>query len=53
LIGTVSENPFEGAANDVPISTIAKGVEIDLRQLLDEDFKIIPEQSPEENIVQM
>ena len=30
-IGTVGENPFEGSANDVPISTIARGIEIDLR----------------------
>lgn len=52
-IGTVGENPFEGSANDVPISTISRGIEIDLRQLLDEDSKIIPKQFPEENNVQM
>ncbi len=52
-IGTVGENPFEGSANDVPISTIARGIEIDLRQLLDEDHKIIPKQFPEEYNVQM
>ncbi len=52
-IGTVGENPFEGSANDVPISTIARGIEIDLRQLLDEDSKIIPKQFPEEYSVQM
>jgi putative membrane protein len=26
------ENLFEGTTNDVPISTIARGIEIDLRQ---------------------
>ena len=52
-IGTVGENPFEGSANDVPISTISRGIEIDLRQLLDEDSKMIPKQFPEENNVQM
>ena len=29
-IGRTGENPFEGTANDVPISTIARGIEIDL-----------------------
>lgn len=52
-IGTVGENPFEGSANDVPISTIARGIEIDLRQLLDEDSDTIPEQFPELFNIQM
>lgn len=52
-IGRVGENPFEGSANDVPISTISRGIEIDLRQLLDEDHASIPEQFPEEYGVQM
>lgn len=47
------ENPFEGTANDVPISTISKGIEIDLRQMLDEDISTIPNQFPEEKNVQM
>ena len=47
------ENPFEGTSNDVPISTIARGIEIDLRQMLDEDPESIPEQFPEEHDVQM
>ncbi|MBV1887892.1 MAG: hypothetical protein KUG51_01240, partial [Urechidicola sp.] len=41
-IGRVGENPFEGSANDVPISTIARGIEIDLREMLDEDQSKIP-----------
>ncbi|GAA3574285.1 bestrophin family protein [Snuella lapsa] len=35
-IGRVGENPFEGSANDVPISAISRGIEIDLRQNLGE-----------------
>jgi putative membrane protein len=42
-IGTVGENPFEGSANDVPISTIARGIEIDLREMLDQPKDLIPE----------
>lgn len=49
----VGENPFEGTANDVPISTISRGIEIDLRQMLDEDNDTIPVQFPEEKNVQM
>ena len=43
-IGRTGENPFEGSANDVPISTIARGIEIDLRQNLGESSEEIPEQ---------
>ncbi len=35
-IGEATENPFEAGANDVPISAIARGIEIDLRDMLDE-----------------
>ena len=52
-IGRVGENPFEGSANDVPISTIARGIEIDLRQMLDEDLDTVPEPLPESYHVQM
>jgi putative membrane protein len=43
-IGRTGENPFEGTSNDVPISTIARGIEIDLRQNLGETEDEIPEQ---------
>lgn len=36
-IGDYSENPFEGTYNDVPITSIARGIEIDLREMLDDD----------------
>lgn len=45
-IGRTGENPFEGTANDVPISTIARGIEIDLRQNLGESGDDIPAQFP-------
>lgn len=41
-IGRTGENPFEGTSNDVPISTIARGIEIDLRQNLGENKEDIP-----------
>lgn len=52
-IGRVGENPFEGSPNDVPISTISRGIEIDLRQNLGESPDNIPAQFPEEYNVQM
>ncbi len=42
-IGRTGENPFEGTSNDVPISTIARGIEIDLRQNLGESKEEIPQ----------
>ncbi len=35
-IGDWSENPFEGLANDVPISQMARGIERDIRQMVGE-----------------
>lgn len=52
-IGRVGENPFEGSANDVPISTIARGIEIDMLQLMDERPEMIPAQFPELRNIQM
>lgn len=45
-IGRTGENPFEGSANDVPISTIARGIEIDMRQNLGDALEEIPDQFP-------
>lgn len=33
-IGDYSENPFEGSFNDVPITSIARAIEIDLREMI-------------------
>jgi putative membrane protein len=41
-IGEVSENPFEGIANDVPITTMARGIEIDIRQMIEDNEDEIP-----------
>lgn len=35
-IGEVTENPFEGTPNDVPIAALTRTIEIDLREMLDE-----------------
>lgn len=34
-IGESTENPFEGSANDVPITTISRNIEIDMKEMLD------------------
>ncbi|MCW5922297.1 MAG: hypothetical protein KIS77_08140 [Saprospiraceae bacterium] len=36
MIGDYSENPFEGTYNDVPISSISRTIEIDLKEMLNE-----------------
>jgi putative membrane protein len=35
-VGESTENPFEGAANDVPISQMSRTIEIDMREMLGE-----------------
>lgn len=35
-VGESTENPFEGGANDVPISQMSRTIEIDLREMLGE-----------------
>lgn len=35
-VGESTENPFEGSANDVPITAMSRTIEIDLRDMLDE-----------------
>jgi putative membrane protein len=45
-IGTVGENPFEGSTNDVPISTISRGIEIDLLEMLGTEKESIPQPYP-------
>lgn len=52
-IGEVSENPFEGIANDVPITTMSRGIEIDMRQMIDDDPELIPGPIPEQKGIQM
>lgn len=35
-IGEVTENPFEGNPNDIPMTTLTRNIEIDLKEMLDE-----------------
>lgn len=49
-IGEASENPFEGSANDVPITSMSRMIEIDLKEMLHETD--IPEAiKPKNNII--
>lgn len=41
-VGESTENPFEGSANDVPISQICREIEIDLREMLGETELPLP-----------
>lgn len=52
-IGRVGENPFEGTANDVPITTMSRAIEIDIREMLDEDKASIPKPIEEFYNIQM
>ena len=41
-IGENTENPFEGNSNDVPITTMSRGIEIDIREMIGDDPQHIP-----------
>jgi ion channel-forming bestrophin family protein len=41
-VGENSSNPFEGGANDVPISAIARRIEIEMRDMLGEETDLKP-----------
>lgn len=49
-IGESTENPFEGSANDVPITAMSHGIEIDLREMLD-DPTVPPALQPVNNVL--
>jgi putative membrane protein len=49
-VGESSVNPFEGSANDVPITQISRIIEIDMRDMLDEK-DLPPAITPEHFIV--
>lgn len=46
-IGEYSENPFDNAVNDTPITTICRNIEIDIKEMLGE--KELPERLQPEN----
>ena len=41
-IGESSENPFEGSANDVPITAMSRTIEMDMLEMLDVEHAIQP-----------
>ncbi|MFT3704426.1 MAG: bestrophin family ion channel [Agriterribacter sp.] len=49
-VGESTENPFEGGANDVPITSMCRTIEIDLREMLDEK-ELPPALTPVNNIL--
>ena len=49
-VGESTENPFEGGANDVPITSMSRTIEIDLREMLDEK-ELPPPIQPLHNIL--
>lgn len=49
-IGEWSENPFEGLANDVPITSMARGIERDIRQMNGEQ-ELPPPREPDGSIM--
>ena len=49
-IGEFSENPFDNGINDIPISTICRDIEIDMREMMGE--KDLPEKiEPHDNVL--
>lgn len=49
-VGESSENPFEGSANDIPITQISRNIEIDLREMIGEK-DLPPPIAPQNNIL--
>jgi putative membrane protein len=49
-IGESTESPFEGSANDVPITSISRSIEIDLREMFN-DENVPQPLKPENNIL--
>ncbi len=50
-IGEATENPFEGSANDVPITAMTRTIEIDLREMLGEQN--VPEPLKPQGVILM
>lgn len=49
-VGTATENPFEGGSNDIPMNSLSRTIEIDLRDMLDES-KLPDPITPSNNIL--
>ena len=53
-VGDTSENPFDGGMNNgVPITTMSRGIEIDIREMINDNPKDIPKPYPIYNDSQM
>lgn len=50
-VGEATENPFEGGANDIPMAALSRTIEIDLRDMLDENN--LPDPIASENNILM
>ena len=50
VVGHTSENPFENQINDVPMTSICRSIEIDLRELLGETA-LPPKIEPVEDVL--
>lgn len=50
VIGDYSENPFQGMANDIPMMSLCRTIEIDLREMLGET-KLPPQIKPIKSIL--
>lgn len=50
-VGENSANPFEGGSNDVPISSLSRKIEIEMRGMLGEDGPSEPAESGDHIIV--
>lgn len=53
-VGDTSENPFDGGMNNgVPITTISRGIEIDIREMINDNKEDIPKPYPQSRDSQM
>lgn len=50
VVGDYSENPFEGMANDIPMMSLCRTIEIDLREILGEE-DLPPSIQPKDGIL--
>ncbi len=50
LIGDYSENPFEGLGNDIPMLSLCRVIEVDLREML-EETELPPAIQPVNNVL--
>ncbi|WP_137921497.1 bestrophin family ion channel [Hydrogenophaga sp. 2FB] len=50
-VGESTENPFEGGANDVPITHLCRVIEHEFREMLGEDAGQVPAPAPQQQIL--